>query len=321
MRILKKTTHASLFPSGLCVNLHSSDAKEMEEQSVFWPYEHKQFSKGKFHGKIVAVHTGRLQLSFTSRSTGVIVRGSIPSETTNLTLPVSMEHSIFYRGHALRDHEIVALNSDEEYEVQTSLPTSVVTVAVKQVFFERQCLEVTGNSFEQLRYQERLFIDPKGYDRCTGQLLTLLQTFQSSPHTPSAWEAELIEKTILEIILSGVRAPGIVLKMPARLCVAKKTENYIRENLKNSISIPELCRIAGTSERTLHHGFKERYGISPKAYMLRLRLNGVRQDLLANRDKKPVSDSAVQWGFFHFGRFSAQYKQMFGELPSKTQKI
>ena len=32
------------------------------------------------------------------------------------------------------------------------------------------------------------------------------------------------------------------------------------------------------------------------------------------------SDSAMEWGFCHLGRFSKQYKRMFGELPGTTKK-
>jgi transcriptional regulator GlxA family with amidase domain len=29
---------------------------------------------------------------------------------------------------------------------------------------------------------------------------------------------------------------------------------------------------------------------------------------------------AVRWGFFHLGSFSADYRRMFGEGPSETQR-
>jgi methylphosphotriester-DNA--protein-cysteine methyltransferase len=53
--------------------------------------------------------------------------------------------------------------------------------------------------------------------------------------------------------------------------------------------------------------------------MQKIRLNGVRQDLLVNKGQGTISESAVQWGFFHLGRFFAQHKQMFDELPTTTQ--
>ena len=320
MHIGKKTPHIKLFPSNLNLDLNSVDAKEMEVQSAFWSYEHKQFSKGKFQGRIIAAHTSQLQLSLANRSTGIIIRGSIPSGTTILTLPVSMTHSFYYRGQALAEHEIIALHSNEEIELQTSLPSSLITVAVCQDLLEHQCLEVTGHSFNELRYQERLFINPVDYDRCIGNLVQLLQEMRCTHFTPCDWEERMIEKAILEIILFAVLAPEKRQKLPGRLYVAKKAERFIRRNLKQSISIKDLCFAIGTSERTLHQGFKERFGISPKVYIRRMRLNGIHQDLLLNKNKTTISDIAMEWGLFHLGRFSAQYRQMFDELPQKTHK-
>ncbi len=51
-----------------------------------------------------------------------------------------------------------------------------------------------------------------------------------------------------------------------------------------------------------------------------MRLNGVRRDLLAKNSGKTVSDTAMEWGFYHLGRFSEQYMKMFDELPSKTNQ-
>jgi transcriptional regulator GlxA family with amidase domain len=55
------------------------------------------------------------------------------------------------------------------------------------------------------------------------------------------------------------------------------------------------------------------------AYLTRLRLHRVRQDLLdASPGSTTVSAKALDWGFWHFGEFSRAYKDCFGELPSET---
>jgi transcriptional regulator GlxA family with amidase domain len=73
------------------------------------------------------------------------------------------------------------------------------------------------------------------------------------------------------------------------------------------------------SERTLELAFKEIMGLSPVAYLTRLRLHRVRAALLAaDRRSTRVSIEALKWGFWHFGEFSRAYKQCFGEVPSNT---
>ncbi len=163
-------------------------------------------------------------------------------------------------------------------------------------------------------------INPKEYRKRTDHLVSLLQSLQSRNPELSEVEEQVVEKEILETLLTGVISPGLANKMPDRLYVAKKVEKYIRNNLRKSFSLSELCRIVGTSERTLHLGFKERFGVSPKAYHQIMRLNRVHQELLLNKSGKTVSDIATDWDFCHPGRFPEQYSRMFGELPSETRK-
>ena len=73
------------------------------------------------------------------------------------------------------------------------------------------------------------------------------------------------------------------------------------------------------SERTLQYAFKEVMGLTPLTYVIRLRLNRVRQALVAaTHGSTTVSAEALRWGFWHFGDFSRAYKACFGEAPSET---
>jgi AraC-like DNA-binding protein len=44
----------------------------------------------------------------------------------------------------------------------------------------------------------------------------------------------------------------------------------------------------------------------------------VHEDLIDAPAGATVSDVAARWGFYQFGRFAAQYRQLFGETPSAT---
>lgn len=80
----------------------------------------------------------------------------------------------------------------------------------------------------------------------------------------------------------------------------------------------ELARRVGVAERTLYAAFRRRFGLSPAAYGRRLRLERVRDALLAGGDGVTVTAVAERHGFHHPGRFAAAYRARFGELPSAT---
>ncbi len=87
------------------------------------------------------------------------------------------------------------------------------------------------------------------------------------------------------------------------------------------ITVHDLCRDAGVSERTLRNSFHDVYGISPKQYILRHGLERVHDALLhADDPHGAVTRAATEQGFFELGRFAVAYRHTFGECPSETLK-
>ena len=86
---------------------------------------------------------------------------------------------------------------------------------------------------------------------------------------------------------------------------------------------PELTpsRIAaelGVSLRTLEMGFRATHDCTPNAFLRKVRITRAREALLAADACTSVTDVALACGFLHLARFSAHYRQMFGELPVQT---
>jgi AraC family transcriptional regulator, ethanolamine operon transcriptional activator len=101
--------------------------------------------------------------------------------------------------------------------------------------------------------------------------------------------------------------------------VVQAAEQYALSHVEEHVYVSDLCRAAAVSERVLEYAFKETLGLTPVAYLTRLRLHRARQALLAaSQGTTTVSAVALDWGFWHFGDFSRAYKDCFGELPSDT---
>jgi AraC family ethanolamine operon transcriptional activator len=83
-------------------------------------------------------------------------------------------------------------------------------------------------------------------------------------------------------------------------------------------SVSEICKAINCSISTLERAFREELGVGPKGYLLTQRLNAVRRDLLNADPDERVSQIAIRWGFWHMGKFAADYRLAFGELPSQS---
>jgi len=107
--------------------------------------------------------------------------------------------------------------------------------------------------------------------------------------------------------------PGELLPRHVRLA-----EDYMRAHLDAPISNELLAAQVSVSVRTLQSGFRKHRGVSPMRYLRELRLSRVREELLDRSQPRSVTVLATRWGFFELGRFSAEYRRVFGELPSTT---
>jgi AraC family transcriptional regulator, ethanolamine operon transcriptional activator len=73
------------------------------------------------------------------------------------------------------------------------------------------------------------------------------------------------------------------------------------------------------SARTLQYAFECICGMPPVQYFKRHRLSLARRALRRSEPSAgAVKTAALDAGFLHLGRFSAEYQAMFGEKPSET---
>jgi len=94
---------------------------------------------------------------------------------------------------------------------------------------------------------------------------------------------------------------------------------FLRDNLGEPLTVTDLSRMAGVSERTLRAAFQDVIGVSPKRYAITQRLHAAHQALCsADPEKTTVTDVAMTFGFFELGRFAGRYRHIYGEAPSET---
>lgn len=93
---------------------------------------------------------------------------------------------------------------------------------------------------------------------------------------------------------------------------------YVDAHPHLELTSADLAARAGIGVRALQAGFQEVVGMSPTAYVRGVRLDRVHVELAAGAGS--VTDVAARWGFFHPGRFSRQYRERFGQLPSATAR-
>lgn len=93
---------------------------------------------------------------------------------------------------------------------------------------------------------------------------------------------------------------------------------YIRSNYAERLSIPEIAERFGFSQRQLERRFAETFRASPSQYLVRLRVL-IASERLRHSDE-PISDIAVDCGFYDHSSFIRHFKRTFGVTPLAYRK-
>lgn len=99
----------------------------------------------------------------------------------------------------------------------------------------------------------------------------------------------------------------------------RRAVDYLETHAAEPITIESLSEAVGVSARALFNAFRSTYDQTPMGYLRELRLQRVREALLEGAPHaESLTQLAMQWGFFHYGRFAQYYGERFGERPQDT---
>ena len=108
----------------------------------------------------------------------------------------------------------------------------------------------------------------------------------------------------------------------ANALVRRARIDTTRRRLDIGVDKMLVAAAIGVSQRVLEMGFKEMLGISPQKFLRWRRMNSLRRDLRsASPEMGTVTDIVSRWGFKELGRTAVEYKQLFGESPSRTLSL
>lgn len=96
-------------------------------------------------------------------------------------------------------------------------------------------------------------------------------------------------------------------------------QEYIEGNYNNTITVNELAQYANMSVRNFSRVFQKAYGLSPSAYVIRLRINHAFE--LLQDPWLSISEVAWACGFQDSNYFTRQFKAVSGCSPREYRKV
>jgi AraC-like DNA-binding protein len=166
--------------------------------------------------------------------------------------------------------------------------------------------------------------DPTHARRLRAWMRRLFSAGQPQTALPPGAPRKSVYGSLIPLLASAIGNVNVHTIEPSkcltrRLSAVRTCETYMHEHVDATLTLLDLSEVSGMRSRSLINAFEAITGFSPMDYLKRLRLSGVRRALQrANKPRTRIIDVATDWGFWHMGHFTADYRAMFGETPSQT---
>jgi AraC-like DNA-binding protein len=278
-----------------------------------------------FCARVNACRWRDVMLSYFAYGAAAQITGTSMHGLYAVNLPVAGRADVWHRGALVQaSPEVAAVFSVVgPVTMRWSADHAVLCLTIRQDALERHLSRMTGREISgPIAFTPAMTLGGGGAS-WRGVLQTLLDLAERASSPPPLVMAELetaVMTTLLvtqphtysDVLLSESPAPGGV--------VAAATE-IMRDQASARLTVAEIARRVGVSERSLQLSFRRQLGLSPREQLRDLRLDQVRRELLmTSAEEKSVSRIAADWGFVHLSRFAASYRRKFGENPSRTTR-
>lgn len=309
-----------------CFTLNESVSTDADDHAAglqHWQQDYEQLSTGAFEGVLDEVWFGNVQL-FRERTNQIVHQtGAAWGGSRTIALVNTASEEGLFSGTLLNENTIFTFGDQFDFRTPKDLDLLAITVdanALNEFANNVWHTDIEGNTPSKGAFS----CAPETITRLREFFMLLLSSIKSNPKVLNypqirkGMEQEVFNNIIIATGDTSTTADVSVAQ--SRKAVVEKVREYVLAHREDPVTVADLCTALNVSRRTLQYSFQAVLNVNPVAYLRAIRLNGTRRALRAANGKPnaSVADIAAHWGFWHLSHFAADYKLMFGELPSQT---
>jgi AraC family ethanolamine operon transcriptional activator len=272
--------------------------------------------------ELQAMSLGQISLQLGREGSGSIAEGSV--QQSGYTLFVPLAGLQYANGQTLEEQRVLLMTPGGELAIASKVPHDWCSIVLP--------FEVLGHAPQgphDFPYPPGTSLVVDVEVRTMRRLRQVLfnidhaiksdPTLQFVPAAKQSLQCELLAACKPVVAAKNQSTPTMGRPTLSRRDIIQRIQAIIENSSSESLSIDLLVNEAGVSVRTLRNIFLQYYGLSPHRFLVIHRLHQARKALrLESTESAKVTTIAAEHGFWHFGRFAYEYRQLFGESPFET---
>ncbi len=296
---------------GYMSDQHYDDYSDMTKSFINWKHQCTyKLSRDGLSGHHQILQLQNMQIAYAKRIGGVMHKSISAKDCFTVAVVKSLQDKICFGNLKLKVNDILFFDDSHSniFIANDDIEFIAINIQKKSLGFEGDLL--------------REALDCSVPDTSISFATMLRDIWKECRESDKKIDYLQIEKKILSYIVEILtqetpRQP----KLTKGEKIALSIRDKVFHHMDAKIDIKSLANEYDVSEQTLQNSFKSLFGFTPQYFLRLLKLNNVRQELkTSDYHEAKVSKIANRWGFAHMGRFSAYYKELFGENPSETLK-
>jgi len=204
--------------------------------------------------------------------------------------------------HDAMPGDVLVLNAEEAHESK-SIGVEYKALQINPATFARLWPDNFGNK------PVPFFAEPIITDTELFRSFSHLYSTLASSSSPLEQEAEIVSTFELLLNRQDEKRGSKNAFEPQSV---KKVRDYLRAHYSENISLSSLASIANISPFHLVRVFNNKIGVPPHEYQTQVRITHAQRMM---RDGYPISEAAIETGFYDQSHFSRHFKRVTGLTP------
>lgn len=275
----------------------------------------KQLGKGVYRADMSVRSTKQMELYADRYSKAVSMYLEPPAESIGLLIPRTVNGIFQASGSNVSNDHLVFVHTDQGTDIVAPDLTGSEATTISKSRFD----ELARVLCPSMKLQDKMRVIKGDTAHLHALRKCILELITQQPEPNEEQLSGLIASFIfwMDNSINDYSNEKHLISIRKKKRIAKSAQEYIHANFRQNVHTEDLCRTSSVGIRTLQRSFREYFDLTITEYLKMVRLEAAQRELAAGDSSHyTVTDIALKNGCKHLGRFSVEFHERFGVVPS-----